>query len=465
MHRVLAIDIGASGGRHILGELDDGRIRLTEVHRFPNGMVRKGGMLCWDLGALFAEVITGLQKCAALGTIPESVGIDTWGVDFVLLDKEGQLLGDAVAYRDSRTQGMDAEVYKRIPEAELYARAGIQKQPFNTIFQLMAVKIQNPQLLDKAACLLLIPDYLHYLLCGTRATEYTIASTTGLLGAASRDWDGEIIRRCGFPAGIFQNIRPSGSEWGRLTSQVRDAVGFDCRVVAPPSHDTASAFLSVPAQSDDSVFLSSGTWSLIGVERPAPDTSEASRVANFTNEGGYGYRYRYLTNIMGLWIIQSLRAEIGGGAGYPELERLARSSDYPYSVDVNDSLFFSPDSMAGAVRAACRAASHPAPESVGDMLKCVYVGLARSYAQSIGGLVSHTGRRYDALHIIGGGSRDMFLNELSAKTCALPVYAGPAEGTALGNIVSQLIAMGELPGVGAARAAIRESFDIQEVLF
>ena len=459
----LAIDIGASSGRHILGWLENGIIRLEEIYRFSNEMKQTDGCLCWDIDYIFGEILTGLKKCAHLGKIPVSVGIDTWGVDYVLLDREGNRLGSAIAYRDNRTDGMDFEVSKYISETELYARAGIQKMIFNTIYQLMSVKVKTPHILDLASHLLMVPDYLHYRLCGVLKTEYTDASTTGLLGALSRTWDDDIIVRCGFPRHIFGEIVPAGTILGGVTDDVRREIGFGCEVALPPTHDTASAFLAVPAKSDNSVYISSGTWSLMGVELSAPITSELSRTANLTNEGGYQYRYRYLKNIMGLWILQSVQRELGDGISYADMEAHTRSSNYDGLIDVDEDRFFAPANMASAVRDACRENGYDEPQSIGDMSRCVCRSLAVSYAKTVSTLQLLTGKRFDSINIIGGGSENAYLNEVTAKTCGLPVYAGPAEGTALGNIVSQMIAHGELPGLGTAREVIRRSFDIREI--
>ena len=459
----LAIDIGASSGRHILGWMEDGIIRLEEVHRFPNGMEDHGGNLCWDTEALFSEILKGMGKCAEFGGgTPVSVGIDTWGVDFVLIDRSGRPAAPTIAYRDGRTKGMDGEVFKRVSEPLLYARTGIQNQIFNTVYQLMAVKTGAPQYFEKAAHLLLMPDYLHYRLCGAIKTEYTIASTTGLVNAVSGDWDREVIEACGFPQELFCDIAPAGTRLGNLKSEIIDEIGYDCTVTLPPAHDTASAFLAVPAKSDNSVYISSGTWSLMGVELAEPITSEASRNANFTNEGGYRRRYRYLKNIMGLWMIQSVHKELGGGVSYGELVDLARASSYQGVVDVGDGRFFAPDSMADAVRAVCREGGYPEPETLSDLAGCIYRSLARSYAQTFKSLEALTEKSYDSINIIGGGSKNTYLNELTASACGVPVYAGPAEGTALGNIVSQMIEFGEFSGVEDARKAIRRSFEIQE---
>ena len=459
----LAIDIGASNGRHILGWLKDGIIRLEEVHRFPNGMENRNGSLCWDTDTLFSEIIKGMKKCVEIGKIPVSVGIDTWGVDFVLIDEFGDMAAPTIAYRDSRTEGMFEETFKHISESELYSRTGIQKQPYNTIFQLMAVKTGTPEYFENAKHLLFMPDYLHYRLSGAIKTEYTIASTSGLLNAVSKTWDDEVIDKCGFPRELFCELIPAGTSLGKLTDDIKNEVGYDCEVIAPPGHDTASAFLAVPTKSESAVYISSGTWSLMGVELAEPNTSKESRDAGLTNEGGYEYRYRYLKNIMGLWMIQSVHKEMGEGIDFGQLVELAKASDYTGVVDVDDIRFFAPDSMVETVRTVCREGGFSEPKSIGDLANCIYRSLALSYAQTVKNLEKLTDKKYDSVNIIGGGSNNMFLNELTAIACGLTVYAGPSEGTALGNIVSQMINFGQFIGVDDARRAIRRSFDIIEI--
>ena len=464
----LAVDIGASSGRHILGHVEQGRIVLEEVYRFENGPKKRGGRLCWDFDALAREVVNGLKACAKLGKVPATLGVDTWGVDFALVDREGRILGDTVAYRDSRTQGMDALVEELIPAQELYRRTGIQKQSFNTIYQLMAVKRQSPELLEQAHRLLLVPDYLHYTLTGVMSNEYTEASTSGLVSAAAKAWDRELLRLLGFPQKLFGTLSLPGTALGGLCPALREELGFDCQVILPASHDTGSAFLAVPAGEGDSVTLSSGTWSLLGVELETPVTTPESRAANFTNEGGYQYRFRYLKNIMGLWMIQNLRremAENGQLPGFGELSRLAReAADFPGRVDVDDPVFMAPESMSAAVRAYCERTGQPVPQSPGELLSCVYHSLAQCYAQSVRQLEALTGRSFQAVHIVGGGSQDAYLNQLTASATGLPVYAGPTEGTALGNLLVQMIAQGEFAGLQEARDAIRASFAVKEVL-
>ena len=464
----LAVDIGASSGRHILGHVEQGRIVLEEVYRFENGPKKRGGRLCWDFDALAREVVNGLKACAKLGKVPATLGVDTWGVDFALVDREGRVLGDTVAYRDSRTQGMDALVEELIPAQELYRRTGIQKQSFNTIYQLMAVKRQSPELLEQAHRLLLVPDYLHYTLTGVMSNEYTEASTSGLVSAAAKDWDRELLDLLGFPQKLFGPLSLPGTALGGLCPALREELGFDCQVILPASHDTGSAFLAVPAGEGDSVTLSSGTWSLLGVELETPVTTPESRAANFTNEGGYQYRFRYLKNIMGLWMIQNLRremAENGQLPGFGELSRLAReAADFPGRVDVDDPSFMAPESMSAAVRAYCERTGQPVPQSPGELLSCVYHSLAQCYAQSVRQLERLTGRSFQAVHIVGGGSQDAYLNQLTASATGLPVYAGPTEGTALGNLLVQMIAQGEFASLQEARDAIRASFAVKEVL-
>jgi len=426
-------------------------------------MVKKDGSLCWDVDALYGEVIAGLRKCAKLKKVPASVGVDAWGVDFVLLDKNGHRAGPAVAYRDDRTIGIDREVFRHVPEEELYARTGIQKQLFNTIFQLMALKTKTPGALDKAERLLMIPDYFHYRLCGVMKTEYTNATTTGLVNAKTKQWDRRVIERCGFPQRLFGNIAPPGTVPGSLTDEVVADAGFTCEVILPPTHDTASAFLSVPSRSGDAVCISSGTWSLMGVELMAPVMTDASRAANFTNEGGYDYRFRFLKNIMGLWVLQSVLRESGEALSFSGSEKISRESDYNGIIDINESRFFAPENMTDTIRQACMEQGLAAPQSPGDLLRCIYRSIASSYARTIEDLRMLTGKDFSEVNIIGGGSRNLLLNELTADACGLPVYAGPAEGTALGNILSQMIAYGEIPCRTAARDIVRRSFDVLEV--
>lgn len=458
----LAIDIGASSGRHILGHLQDGKMVLEEVHRFPNGMVEKDGENVWDVDELFRQIKLGMKKCAELGKIPVSVGVDTWGVDFVLLDGNGNRIGNAVAYRDGRTKGMDEEVYKIISEDELYVRTGIQKQLFNTIYQLMALKTKKPEQLEKAETLLMIPDYFHYLLSGAAVTEYTNATTGQLVVPETKQWDMELIERLGYPAKIFKKLVTPGTVLGDLTPEVQEELGYNCKVAAPATHDTGSAVMAVPANSDNALYISSGTWSLMGTELMEANCSPESKANNLTNEGGYDYRFRYLKNIMGLWMIQSVRKEIAADMGFGEICEQASKCSISSIVDCNDDRFLAPANMTKEVQEACRESGQPIPEGIAEVASVIYNSLARCYAETIDQIKEITGRKYDCIHIVGGGSNADYLNKLTADATGLTVYAGPAEATAIGNLAAQMISAGELKDLKAARACVFESFDIKE---
>ncbi len=479
MKYYLAIDIGASSGRHILGHVESGKLVLEEMYRFDNKQLRKDGHDCWDMDNLWQGILGGLKACKAAGKIPATVGIDTWAVDYVLLDEKDQVIGDAVAYRDSRTEGMKEVVNGIIDAQALYGRAGIQYQPFNTIYQLTALKREHPEQLEKAKWMLMIPEYFNFLLTGVKKNEYTNASSTNLVHAADKTWDMEVISKLGLPTEIFHELAVPGTVLGNLTEEVRKEVGFDTTVILPATHDTGSAFLAVPALDDNAVYLSSGTWSLLGVENEFAITSAESLAQNFTNEGGAWYRYRYLKNIMGLWMIQSIRRELNGVAyiqgkenrtasakqwSFPDLIAEARScEDFTSIVDVNKDCFLSPDSMIGAIKEECAKTGQPVPETVGQIMQCVYTSLSVCYRDAIRSLEKLTGKHYTSVNIVGGGCQDMYLNQRTAQATGLSVYAGPVEGTAIGNLIVQMIAGGDLENLQAARDAIRRSFEIKEV--
>lgn len=458
----LAVDIGASSGRHILAHMDNGQMQLEEVHRFPNGMVEKNGELVWDVEQLWTEIKAGMKKCAQLGKIPANIGIDTWGVDFVLLDENNQRIGNAVAYRDGRTKGMDEEVYKVIAEDDLYARTGIQKQMFNTIYQLMALKVKKPEQLARAKKLLMIPDYFHYLLSGVMAQEYTNATTGQLVNPHTKDWDMELIEMLGYPKEIFQQMTLPGTVLGELTKEVQEEVGFNCKVVLPATHDTGSAVMAVPSNQEDTLYISSGTWSLMGTELKEANCSMESKKNNLTNEGGYDYRFRYLKNIMGLWMIQSVKKEIGGALGFGEICEMASKSTIPSIVDCNDDRFLAPKNMTKEVQAACEESGQQVPQDLAEVAAVIYNSLAQCYAKTIGELEEITGKHYTEIHIVGGGANADYLNRLTAKATGVPVYAGPTEATAVGNLVAQMIAGGELENLTQARECVFRSFAIVE---
>lgn len=483
-----AVDIGASSGRVVVGWLNDAnKMELAEVHRFDNIQKRLNGHDCWDIEMLFEQTVAGLAAARDAGFTPKSIGIDTWGVDFVLLDAEGKLIGNAVAYRDERTQGIYPLADAIMDPDEVYRRTGIQRQPFNTLYQLLALRRENPAQLAAAAHFLMIPDYLAYLLTGIMANEYTNASTTSLLNARTMTWDASILKTFGLPSHIFEDVVMAGTRLGPVLPAIAERIGYAPQVIAPATHDTGSAFLAVPARDDDAVFLSSGTWSLLGIENQGAITSDASRLQNFTNEGGFEARYRFLKNIMGLWMIQSIRRELNGVAyvegkqrsarfelerepclakdqvGFGDLIEAARMAE-PFSavINVNDERLLAPDSMIDEVCLACKRSGQTVPRTIGELMRCVYLSLASCYARSIDDLSVLTGRTFTSLNVVGGGSQDGYLAELTARTCGIPVFAGPTEGSSLGNLAVQMIADGVFDSIGQMRRCIAESFDIVE---
>ncbi len=457
----LAVDIGASSGRHMLASMKDGKMQLEEVYRFPNGMDNKNGMLCWDVNRLITEIKNGLKKCKEIGKIPVSMGIDTWGVDYVLLDKEGNVLGDTVGYRDSRTEGMDEKVYEVIPQDDLYARTGIQKQIFNTIYQLMAVKQSHPEYLEQAETILMIPDYFNFLLTGVKKNEYTEATTGQLISPKTNDWDYELIDMLGYNSKIFLPVSMPGTVVGNFTEEVRKEVGFDCTVVLPATHDTGSAVLAVPTNDDDAVYISSGTWSLMGIERKEADCSMESMKANFTNEGGYDHRFRYLKNIMGLWMIQSVKKEFAEDLSFAEICEMASKETISSIVDCNDDCFLAPKSMIEAVRKFCRDTDQQVPETVGEISSVIYNSLAKCYGDTVEEIEAITGRKYSTIYVVGGGANAGYLNELTAKYTGRKVSAGPSEATAIGNIIVQMLHDGVFASLPEARTCVKESFDVK----
>lgn len=457
----LAIDIGASSGRHMLAGMKDGKMQLEEVYRFPNGMDNKNGTLCWDVERLFTEIKNGLKKCKEIGKIPVSMGIDTWGVDYVLLDKDDNILGDTVGYRDSRTEGMDEKVYEVIPQDDLYARTGIQKQIFNTIYQLMAVKELHPEYLEQAETILMIPDYFNFLLTGVKKNEYTEATTGQLISPKTNDWDYELIDMLGYNSGMFLPVSMPGTVVGGFTEEVQKEVGFNCTVVLPATHDTGSAVLAVPTNDDDAVYISSGTWSLMGIERKEADCSMESMKANFTNEGGYDHRFRYLKNIMGLWMIQSVKKEFTENLSFAQICEMASKETISSIVDCNDDCFLAPKSMIEAVQKFCRDTNQQVPETVGEISSVIYNSLAKCYGATVEEIEAITGKKYSTIYVVGGGSNAGYLNELTAKYTGRKVSAGPSEATAIGNVIVQMLHDGVFASLPEARTCVKESFDVK----
>lgn len=461
MKTYLAIDIGASSGRHIVAWLEGDKIETREVYRFPNGGSMKDGHLCWDIEGLEHHVVAGLKAAKEQGYTPVSIGIDTWGVDFILLDAEGKRVGDAVAYRDTRTDGMDAELEKTFSFEELFAICGIAKQPFNTVYQMMAVVREHPEYRESVEDFLMMPEYLSYILTGKKAHEWTNCTTGALCDAAASDWSKVIREKADLPEKWFRTamVQP-GTALGQLKPEVAEYVGYDATVILPATHDTGSAYMAVPAKDDHAAFLSSGTWSLLGTELHQPVTTKLALESGFTNEGGYNGTTRFLKNIMGMWMLQCIHKEINKAHSFAEMAQMAAKSDYPAWVNAADNRFMAPASMLEEVKAALKEQGAPEPRDLSDVLRAVTMGLAVCYRDSIAEMSQITGQPFTSVNIVGGGSQNVVLNQMTADVTGLPVYAGPTEGTALGNLAAQMIATGDFADLAAFRAALPGSFDI-----
>lgn len=430
MNYYLAIDIGASSGRHILGYIDNGRLKLEEIHRFENYITNQNSTLVWDIEHLVNEVKKGIAKCKEIGKMPCTVAIDTWGVDYVLLDESKKEIKPCYCYRDSRTKAVVDEVESLVFPAQLYAKTGIQKQNFNTIYQLYADK-KNGKLLN-AKYFLMMPEYLSFKLTGVCKNEYTNATTTGLVNAKTKTWDNDILSALDLPSELFGALNTPSSLVGDLSADIQKAVGFNCAVLFAPSHDTASAVCACPMQDDD-LYISSGTWSLIGTEITQPILSDNARKLNFSNEGGIDYRFRFLKNYMGMWLFQNIRRNLNKSMTYDEMMTLAMNcGEYKY-FDVNDRTLVAPDNMIDAIgKLICS-------DDLGLILNSAYHSLAKSYSEAVSKIEAVTGKRFNAIHIVGGGCQDKYLNILTRDYTGKSVTAGPIEATATGNIVSQIM--------------------------
>lgn len=466
MNYYLAIDIGASSGRHILAHLQDGKMVTEEIYRFSNGpqilpgtpgaLGRQGNKrLMWDTERLFKEILNGLKRAKELNKIPVSVGVDTWGVDYVLLDESDTPLEGVYCYRDGRTKSAVPSAHRRIPFAELYAKTGIQYQSFNTVYQLYDDKRDGR--LQKAKTFLMLPDYFHYLLTGVKRQEYTNATTTGMVNALTHAWDEEILDALGYDKKLFGALSQPGEAVGEFTDEVAAFAGYRAKVILPATHDTASAVLAAPLEGQ-TPYISSGTWSLLGVEQNRAHTSDKARELNYSNEGSVNNTFRLQKNIMGLWMIQQVRHELDDKYDFSMLASLARLNRVSDVVDVNDEKFLAPSSMIEAINA-----SVGKQLSVGGLAYCIFNSLAKSYAESLSALEELTNERYDTLNIIGGGSKNELLNELTAEYTGRKIVTGPTEGTAIGNFMMQMVGMGELSSVAEGRRIIKTSFDIREV--
>ncbi len=463
--RVAAVDLGASSGRVMVAEVGAGRVELTEVHRFPNRPVRVGGTLHWDVLGLYAGVLDGLRAAGRLGPL-DAIGIDSWAVDFGLLDDDGALLGNPVHYRDARHETAVADVHAVVGAEELYRVTGLQHLPFNTVFQLAALR--GTARFGAARRLLLVPDLLAHWLTGAVGAEVTNASTTGLLDATTREWAEDLVDRLGLPWGLLPPIRQPGERLGELTAEVRAGTGLGAvPVIAVGSHDTASAVVGVPAASDRFAYVSCGTWSLVGVELDAPVLGEESRAAGFTNELGVDGTVRYLRNVMGLWLLQeSLRTWAAAGLPADLAELLAAAARVPAFtavVDPDDPRFLPPGDMPARIAEVCRGTGQTPPQSQAETVRCILDSLALAYRRTVRRAAELSGREVDVVHLVGGGARNTLLCRLTADVCGVPVLAGPVEAAALGNALVQARALGGVDGgLAELRSLLRATQEVVE---
>lgn len=465
--KYLAFDLGASSGRGIIGAFDGRKITLEEIHRFENGPVERGGALFWDIKSIFAELKAGLGKAMSIAPDIASMGIDTWGVDYALLKKDGSFVRDPYHYRDSRNDGAADEVFRQVSEDEVYSRTGIQRLPFNTIFQLHAHKKGHPEDLDGSA-MLMIPDALGYMFGGEAVCEYTDASTTQLLDAKTRDWDFELIAKLGLPKGLFPKIVQPSTLSGKLSERL--AKEFGCKrinICKVGSHDTASAVASVPSRKgSDWAYISCGTWALLGAETDMPTLTQAAREGGFTNEGGLNGKIRFLSNITGLWLIQETRRvwseRKGSKIPFAEIASMAeKAQPLRFIVNPNSPKFLAPGDFPAKIREYCAETGQGEPDD-NAVVRCIYDSLALCFRAKLEQLQLLTGKRYDTLQIVGGGTQAKILMKLAADAAGIPVLAGPVEATAIGNILSQAMADGQLGSLEEAREVVRNSFALDE---
>ena len=455
MQYFLAIDIGASSGRHILGWLEEGVLKTEEIYRFSNQPIEKNGSLYWDSKRLFQEIVNGLKRAKEMGKTPISVGVDTWGVDYVLLDAKDEPLREIYCYRDERTNAQFEKVHDKIPFEKLYQKTGIQFAPFNTVYQLS--DDQEKGLLDKAETFLMLPDYFHFLLTGVKKQEYTNATTTGMVDAVTHRWNEEILDRLGYKKELFGALSQPGTEVGEFSDGIAAIVGYKAKVVLPATHDTASAVLAAPLDGQ-TPYISSGTWSLLGVEQNYAHTDGNARETGYSNEGSIDGAFRFQKNIMGLWMIQQVRHELDDKYSFAELAEMARKNPVQDEINVNDQRFLAPASMINEINAAVGREL-----TVGEMAYVIYNNLARDYDLYLKALETVADERYETLNIIGGGSKNGLLNELTKAKTGKRIVTGPAEGTAIGNLVMQMVGTGTLSSVREGREIIKKSFDINEV--
>jgi len=465
-HHFLAFDLGASSGRAMLGTLEDNKLKLAEVHRFKNRMARIHNSFYWNIFSLFDELKTGLRKCITeTGVQPSSIGIDTWGVDYVLVNKKGRFSGLPFAYRDHRTDKSMEQFFQRLPSKETYLLSGIQFMQFNTLFQLYAsVKNEDPEL-QTAEKLLFTPDALNYLFTGIQKNEYTIASTSQLVKPGKAEWEYQLFEAAGIAKKLGGEIIQPGTVLGKILPEIQEETASESiPCVAVASHDTASAVVAVPATGDNWAYLSSGTWSLLGIENQQPSVSEMSLEMNFTNEGGVEGTTRFLKNIMGMWLIQECKRmwDQEEKLSWEEIVALSTGAE-PFKCFINpdDPLFLNPGNMPEAIRDYCRKTNQYVPAGKGEIARCIYDSLAMKYKYTLAQIESVTGRTIEKLHIIGGGANNEMLNQFTSNATGIPVIAGPAEATAIGNILMQAKALGVLNSLTEVRNVVQNSFEVK----
>ena len=460
MRYYLAIDIGASSGRHIVAHLENGKMITEEIYRFQNGPEMLTAFdgekhLMWTHERLFTEILNGLKKAKELGKVPYAVGIDTWGVDYALLDENDEAIGGIYCYRDSRTESTIPAVHSVIDFENLFAKTGIAFASFNTVYQLLD-DLKSGRM-AKAKSMLMLPDYFHFRLTGVKKQEYCNATTTGMVNAETHTWDEEIIEKLGYKKELFGELAQPGTEVGEFSDEVAAIVGYKAKVMLPATHDTASAVLAAPLKAQ-TPYISSGTWSLLGVEQNKAHTSKSALDAGYSNEGSIKNQVRLQINIMGLWMIQQVRHETGDKYSFAELVELAKANPVEYQINVNDQRFLAPENMTAEINAAVGKEL-----TIGEMAYVIYNNLARYYDIALKALEDVTGEKYDTLNIIGGGSKNGFLNELTMQYTGKKVITGPAEGTAIGNLMMQMVGAGDIADVAEGRKIIKDSFDIEEL--
>ena len=462
-HAYAAIDLGAESGRVVKGILQNGKLRLEEINRFPNGMVPIGGHYHWNLIRLYEAMIEAFKICAKSDIPIESIGVDSWGVDFALLAEDESLMGLPVAYRDDRTDGMMDKLFETIPSETVYEKTGIAFLKFNSIYQLLALSSQNSEALKNAKHFLMVPDYFHYLFTGKMTNEYTIASTSQGLNLKTRSWDADILKAIGAPAGLMHDLIQPGTVVGPLTEQLQTITGLGpVPIVAPAGHDTASAVAAVPAEGKNWAYISSGTWSLMGIESDKPASTQKAYEYNFTNEGGVFNTIRFLKNIMGLWLVQRCRAAFDKQIDYGTLTQVAAEAQpFVSLIDPDRDMFMNPLSMTEAIADFCRQTDQPVPVSEGAFIRCCLESLALQYRLVAQQLCEVHDTQLEKINIVGGGTQNKLLNQFTADATGMQVVTGPIEATVIGNIVMQAIGLGHLDSLAQARQIIRDSFPME----